>query len=107
MGNMSDLTHLEALALAIFGELEAGNYPGSKLEAIESILRRDDALLWTSDKPTQPGWYWWRSAGEQRVVQVVTNDSDCLALWYHASEVVRHMDGEWAGPLVLPQEATR
>jgi hypothetical protein len=65
-------------------------------------------LTWTSEKPTKPGWYWWRRG-----------HADPARLIYHGAEWDRIVDfagldepvtfisghlieGEWAGPLEPP-----
>jgi len=65
-------------------------------------------MIWTTEKPNKPGWYWWRSANDQ-VPRMI----------YHGSVFDRVPDGapheeplaflknyidkgEWAGPLEPP-----
>ncbi len=58
-------------------------------------------MKWTEDKPTVPGWYWWRIAGIPLVVELVFNMNKELMI----EDDARHLDqlgGEWAGPLEPP-----
>lgn len=54
-------------------------------------------LVWTKEEPMHEGWYWWKCAGIIGIDFVreggkrVLNDKTAL----------------WAGPIPLPQEATR
>ena len=72
-------------------------------------------LSWTTEKPTQTGWYFWRlrkggvaiterveriedrmhSTGIQFYVESFTNDP---------SEPVKEIGGEWAGPIEPPED---
>lgn len=65
-------------------------------------------MKWTSDKPTQPGWYWWRS----QVFPILTmfhviETSDYhffVDNWGGGSMSTLDMDGQWSGPLEPPTE---
>ena len=59
-----------------------------------------EAMTWTTDTPTKPGWYWWRSKIPHTdfwtcptirdiTVSALLNDN----LW-----------GQWAGPIPEPEE---
>lgn len=63
---------------------------------------------WTTSKPTVPGWYWWRCSPYY---------VDCLLVlhrhqggftakggYWEDSKIVSDMKGEWAGPLMPPEE---
>lgn len=52
---------------------------------------------WTRQKPTKPGWYWYRQNGAVGVVEV--HDNGSVGPDY---EDIRWWDGEWAGPLEVP-----
>ncbi len=73
-----------------------------------------DALLWTTDTPTEPGWYWVRSTKiKPEVCRVYVSQIGkglCVARAYHdeietLSEFLfcRH-NVEWAGPIRMPEE---
>lgn len=68
-------------------------------------------LTWTTEKPTQPGWYWWRVTKddrERRIVHVWFSDRidptmprlivDGVGDRYDLA------DCQWAGPLLPPEE---
>ncbi|HJT19881.1 MAG TPA: hypothetical protein VJ746_05400 [Nitrospira sp.] len=76
------------------------------------------SLSWTSEKPTQPGWYWVRNLrvpllrGKYREVErfgvvEVLRDQTGSELYVSVtgsdwmSEIVK-VEGEWAGPLEPP-----
>ena len=51
------------------------------------------ALQWTTETPTEPGWYWHRRAKEDTPLPVrVENVGDCRPGY------------QWAGPIPEPQE---
>jgi hypothetical protein len=71
-------------------------------------------MNWTREKPTKPGWYWWKLDNYARVVMVDTGEWDRergeprliftqpgMEMAYRVSE----WDGEWAGPIPKPGEA--
>ena len=49
-------------------------------------------LAWTTEKPTKPGWYWWRSKFLGPEVRWVSTVKEIYSPNY----------GEWAGPLEVP-----
>lgn len=55
------------------------------------------AMTWTTEKPTVPGWYWWRNKTRMDIFQVRQIDID---IW----DDVPHAPAEWAGPLEPPKE---
>lgn len=67
---------------------------------------------WTAEKPTQPGWYWWRStafkaANFTGIASVYSNEHGLFAVqgnWVR--EVSEVNDREWAGPILTPEEFT-
>lgn len=67
-------------------------------------------MKWTWEKPTTPGWYWYRSIVCEttmytRVVEVFPNGkvSDGLLL---PMDQIATRQGEWAGPIPEPEEVT-
>jgi hypothetical protein len=61
-------------------------------------------LTWTTEKPTAPGWYWWRFRGHSTIIHL--NDS---LLWQLPSETgfvqyLRELSGQFAGPIQKPKE---
>ena len=63
-------------------------------------------LRWTSEKPAQPGWYWYRGLIDEADPLILLVDEAGYFQWPDgAFEDVRQTDGEWAGPIPLPSEA--
>lgn len=64
--------------------------------------------VWTREKPTAPGAYWLRSewlTGDQALLVEVEDATGELG--FHIGTVHRYVadaDGQWAGPLVPPQD---
>jgi hypothetical protein len=60
-------------------------------------------VRWTREKPSRPGFYWYRGHGRTRPpIAVEVSDG---AVWLCGHEVERHveeMSGEWFGPLEPP-----
>ena len=75
------------------------------------------SLTWTTDKPTKPGWYWYFDRTETYhplrpiifEVQHLPNGKFAimthLNLWGETEDYryVEDLDGQFAGPLELPQ----
>jgi hypothetical protein len=63
-------------------------------------------MTWTTDKPTVPGWYWWRNA--QGIIEhhIVWHDEEedflCMVTDDGNRIDVGSAGGEWAGPLEAP-----
>lgn len=65
-------------------------------------------MIWTTDKPTVPGWYWTKSKRGRRVtttIQRVKAWRDGRLYLYAGKPVERH-ECEWAGPISMPEEGT-
>lgn len=73
-------------------------------------------LQWTTELPTEPGWYWWRPEKNivPHMVYVVWESTmrsvqkDRMFVLYPHSDVEFAVDerpGEWAGPIPEPQES--
>ena len=67
-----------------------------------------NTLVWTTDKPTVPGWYWWRvSFGRTPTTLFISRDHIHENDVFTAGALVmflREVPGEWAGPVPLPEE---
>jgi len=64
-------------------------------------------LKWSSERPTVPGWYWWRGNGMTEVVKVYQRDAIVRLAFMNGNRfVLAHITAvdEWAGPLVPPEE---
>jgi len=106
------MTNIEELALLLYGQLEAGDWKHSNLELIEDALRAAKAsgLTWTTEKPTQPGWYWWRKSRRHEIEIAKLWDVDNIYGQFHQDPHVFRVDevgGEWAGPLAPPEETRK
>jgi hypothetical protein len=63
------------------------------------------AMNWTTDKPTKPGWYWYRGECDGHTVKVIHFiDDDGNGPYLATSEdlALNDLDGEWAGPVEPP-----
>jgi len=70
----------------------------------------DGEMIWTTEKPTKPGWYWYRKNEQEKSLLklgVYTFSDQMKAIWPSGrSESVISMSGEWSGP-VGPIEVLR
>jgi hypothetical protein len=71
-------------------------------------------MSWTKDKPTQPGYYWYRRHMNQdvrmllvEIARMYPRYKDELMASYTTHEYepmsLETLDGEWQGPLEVPQ----
>lgn len=62
-------------------------------------------LRWSSEKPSQPGFYWWKGTGVHSDPMVVEVRKNWLVGCFKKplSEWVLELGGEWAGPIETPQ----
>ena len=106
-------THIEELALVLYGQLEAGDWKHSNLELIEEALRaaRASGLEWSTNKPTQPGWYWYKPKpehGDVCIARIIHTSEGGLIIQFdnghctHFAGVPQSLIDHWAGPLVPP-----
>lgn len=71
-------------------------------------------MKWTTEKPTKPGWYWWRRYPKKKAYKVevkrgrgVLRGNQWLEVYWEGERVARFDEpvrGEWAGPLDEPEE---
>lgn len=79
---------------------------------IERAIQQARApLRWTKDKPTVPGWYWWRRPGHNPALAQVFGPNTGLVFWLPDKDDERsdsigvsaaYADTEWAGPIEPP-----
>ena len=64
-----------------------------------------DLLVWTRERPREPGLYLWGRAGAISIHRVVRGDYGLL-LWHVDGEgwMPVPVAGEWAGPIPRPKE---
>lgn len=62
-------------------------------------------MIWTTHKPTQPGWYWYRWGIYKSVVKLEFGEYGIL-LVVHDEFVLVPLDDrfEWSGPIPEPTE---
>lgn len=66
------------------------------------------ALVWTTEPPAVPGWYWWRSViGDHPYMMEIVRDSSGELRLEETSggRYALSPHGEWAGPIPTPQES--
>jgi hypothetical protein len=63
---------------------------------------RGPLMEWTTTKPTEPGWYWWRGRPniEPDIHKVSARDIED-----QADGLYSFPPGEWSGPIDPPREA--
>lgn len=65
-------------------------------------------MTWTTEKPTEPGWYWYRAREHKMWVAEVIKTHTGLRIhfewgWQNLESVNR--TSEFAGPIPMPEEA--
>ncbi len=80
--------------------------PGPKrIETIHGAV----PMTWTTDKPTVPGWYWWRFDThlfglKQQVVEVYLDEALVVKI-DNERHKIDEMNGDWSSaPLEPPKE---
>ena len=68
-------------------------------------------MIWMTDKPQVPGWYWYRAcpaykATVEKVYQYWLSPphGGKYVLVTTSQHTVEHLEGEWAGPIPLPDD---
>jgi CheY-like chemotaxis protein len=73
-------------------------------------------LIWTTEKPTKPGWYWYRSQRDRvQIIELIDGNKELRTIavspgMYSHQETHRAPDGpeaEWAGPIDPPGDVQR
>ena len=66
-------------------------------------------MTYTANPPTQPGYYWLKTKGEQEIVEIWTDATMEKSLRYihhcgsgDACDIVSFADALWAGPIPFP-----
>lgn len=69
-------------------------------------------MRWTTEKPSRPGWYWWRSddvafKSRQCVVEVIKIAGDEPKYWLVNGVSINwslgNTPGQWSGPIPPPE----
>ena len=65
-------------------------------------------MNWTTEKPTQPGWYWLRNLIGLEIVKVWDTRRGLRVGFLNGNRCFLKMDiaGEWAGPLEPPPSSS-
>jgi hypothetical protein len=60
---------------------------------------------WSHNKPTRPGWYWFRGPAHEADAFIVLVDQTGEFQWPDGGfQEVSLANGEWAGPIDEPEE---
>jgi NTP pyrophosphatase (non-canonical NTP hydrolase) len=79
---------------------------GERPEVPMDVSRKATALEWSSDMPTEPGFWWWRGdeVADASVVRVVERRGEFRFCFPGNTNRFGVELGQWAGPLVPPAE---
>ena len=65
----------------------------------------ETVLRWTTQKPTQAGWYWYRGRSHEEEPLIVQVDHAGQFQWPDGGfQEVTLTKGEWAGPIEPPED---
>ena len=73
----------------------------------EHFARQDDKMKWTSEPPTEPGWYFMRQGGQVTVCRVVLYCDGLVAMFgamRQSVDFMKKIGAQWAGPIPEPVE---
>lgn len=75
------------------------------VQAVKEFADRQQGLAWTTEKPTQAGWYWWRlNANGYCCVHSIEDDTGELFIATSENSNLDELGGQWSGPLRTPKE---
>jgi hypothetical protein len=110
-------THDEARALAkqlrdaiINAPIEINLLDAMKPVLFAALSKAKQPVRWTKNKPTTPGWYWYKDGSAEVIVQVEIGLFDSFhkefVQWSGAKQrtPLHHLTGVWDGPLAPPGE---
>jgi hypothetical protein len=64
-------------------------------------------ITWTTEKPTQSGWYWLRESALPLMGVIVQVDVEADTVYSSGTDADASLDqmvgGEWFGPLEMPE----
>ena len=69
----------------------------------------NNPMTWTRDRPTQPGWYWWRGITMPMCVVRIVDWRGDGELYVRDGENLTALNecyGNWSGPIPQPEEGT-
>lgn len=66
--------------------------------------------MWTTTKPTEPGYYWYWNEAVGLGIVLICKRSEDLIVWSHGLAQFSHLRGlldttKWAGPIEEPKES--
>lgn len=65
-------------------------------------------MTWTRNKPTEPGWYWYKPNGGGACVVLITRGIRETLVFQRGGRVLIGLpDGAWSGPIPEPEEPQR
>src|ERR1700742_3207035 len=94
---------------------EAGliQYPNDdvlkQVEAIENrVIVSRSVWIWSTEKPTVQGWYWYRKNEQEqsRIVNVYSSFGEPFTVTFTGNDRVfelASLSGQWAGPIPMPK----
>lgn len=109
---------MTGIAVVQFNEFDAWEKVAAMLMDLLAAGRAK-SLVWTSEPPTVPGWYWYRASPDKEVVMadVQPFNGELAAemkpaapkfMFDSVSYYRKKFPGcQWAGPIPLPQEPPR
>ena len=103
---MSNLRELARTQYQLSPDWSCGNRLAHASQDVIALLDalEECELKWSTEKPTKPGWYWWRITmwGKQfsKVYMVEANRHG--ELYISGLEIIDNINGQWAGPIELP-----
>lgn len=104
----ADTVHPDAVYLDKSGVLTIdaegnGAKPSSAVDIHETWVDIDGDRAWTPEKPTEPGWYWYRDPIVELFITEVVKVGDHLETMDDGFQHrVDSLAGEWSGPLEPP-----
>lgn len=71
--------------------------------AINAWNTRAARPTWTDERPTEPGWYWWKSSYADVQVVEITESGVAFQVFSKTAILVTNLSGQWA-KIEMPQE---
>jgi hypothetical protein len=72
----------------------------------EALRKQHSQMVWTPEKPTVPGWYWWkRICREKQIVRLILSPAGHPNIEVIGTDQYApgyYDDGLWAGPIPPP-----
>mgnify|MGYP001619479552 CR=1 FL=1 len=84
-----------------------------KIEVLLAAARAArERAVWTDEKPTVPGWYWWRrksTSQRKKIIHVLAKGRKPYLFYVYGLRYssYRVFTGQWAGPIPAPEEEVK